>query len=113
MNDPCLDCGLIFQREEGYFLGSMFASYLLGCLFFGIAFLLAVWLLPDWNTYWLLAAAIIPYVLLTPVVFRYSRTIWIYFERWTCPGDVSATPYEKTRAREIERRAAGVDNSPS
>src|SRR5690242_14056243 len=27
MNDPCPDCGLLFQREEGYFLGAMYISY--------------------------------------------------------------------------------------
>ena len=27
MNDPCPECGLIFQREEGYFLGAMYVSY--------------------------------------------------------------------------------------
>jgi len=27
MNDPCPVCGLILQREEGYFLGAMYVSY--------------------------------------------------------------------------------------
>ena len=27
MNDPCPRCGLLFQREEGYFLGAMYFSY--------------------------------------------------------------------------------------
>ena len=29
MNDPCPDCGLVFQREEGYFLGAMYVSSVL------------------------------------------------------------------------------------
>jgi uncharacterized protein (DUF983 family) len=104
MNDPCPVCGLIFQREEGYFLGAMYFSYLLGAMFLGAAYLLALILLPDWNWYLLLAIVLVPYVLLTPVFFRYSRTIWIYYERWSCPSDASAGAYEKARAKEFAER---------
>src|ERR1700677_3231441 len=38
MNDPCPECGLLFQREEGYFLGAMYVSYGLGCAIVGPAF---------------------------------------------------------------------------
>src|SRR5438094_5839911 len=89
MNDPCPVCGLIFQREEGYFLGAMYVSYLLGAVFLGGAYLLATALLPHWNEYLILAGLFLPYLLLTPVVFRYSRGVWIYFDRWVCPGDAS------------------------
>jgi len=95
---------LIFQREEGYFLGSMYFSYLLGAILLGASYLLAIWLLPEWNGYLLFGLILIPYFLLTPVLYRYARTIWIYFERWGCPGDASASAYEKMRAREFAER---------
>lgn len=105
MNDPCPDCGLIFQREEGYFLGSMYVSYLLGSVFLGVGYLLGTWLLPGWSGYSVLALVTLPYLLLTPTVFRYSRAVWIYFDRLTSPSDVSAVAFEKARAEEFARRA--------
>lgn len=97
MNDPCPVCGLIFQREEGYFLGSMYVSYLLSCVLLGTFYLLARWLFPELGSILIVLVACIPYAPLIPAVFRYSRVIWIHFERWVCPSDVSAAPYEKSR----------------
>src|SRR5436309_3896909 len=49
MNDPCPVCGLLFQREEGTFLGAMYVSYVLaGVLMAAIYFPLEA-ALPDWN----------------------------------------------------------------
>ena len=45
MNDPCPVCGMVFQREEGYFLGAMYVSYLIGTVLAGL-FYWAVW---TWN----------------------------------------------------------------
>jgi uncharacterized protein (DUF983 family) len=97
MNDPCPVCGLLFQREEGYFLGAMYVSYLLSSVLLGGFFVLACLLLPGWNPMLLVLAAALPYLPLTPAVFRYSRVIWTHFERWVCPGDLSATAYERMR----------------
>src|SRR5262245_38918403 len=47
MNDPCPVCGQIFQREEGYFLGAMYVSYVLGCGIVGAAYLAVVAFSPD------------------------------------------------------------------
>jgi uncharacterized protein (DUF983 family) len=97
MNDPCPVCGLIFQREEGYFLGAMYVSYVIASVLLGAFFVLAWWLFPDWNPLLIVLAATVPYLPLTPAVFRYSRVVWVHFERWVCPGDLSATVYERSR----------------
>jgi len=108
MNDPCPVCGLIFQREEGYFLGAMYVSYLLGAVLLGAGYFLGTMLLTGWHDHAILAGLFVLYLPLTPVIFRYSRAVWIYIDRWVCPGDASATAYEKARARERERQAAQV-----
>ena len=66
MNDPCPQCGLIFQREEGYFLGAMYAGYFLSIALIVPLFLLALLLLP--NAHILIAAvvALIAYAALQP-----------------------------------------------
>jgi len=97
MNDPCPVCGLIFQREEGYFLGAMYVSYGLSSLILIAFYFVARLLLPDWNGAVVTLVAFVPYLFLVPAVFRYSRVVWIYFERAGSPSDVSATVYEKSR----------------
>src|SRR5437763_4892044 len=39
MNEPCPVCGMLFQREEGYFLGAMYVSYGLSVVLIGAAYL--------------------------------------------------------------------------
>jgi len=111
MNDPCPVCGLIFQREEGTFLGAMYVSYLLGSVLMISAYFAGRWLLPDWGDVSIVAVVLLAYLPLVPAVFRYSRVIWIYLERWICPSDLSATIYEKTRQKEFDR-AGGNASDP-
>jgi uncharacterized protein (DUF983 family) len=99
MNDPCPVCGMVFQREEGYFLGAMYVSYLIGTILAGL-FYWAVW---TWNpnigpTAFMILFFLV-YLPLTPFVWRYSRTGWIHFERLFCPSDASAGAFEKERQR--------------
>jgi hypothetical protein len=104
MNDPCPVCGLIFQREEGYFLGAMYVSYVLSLALLIPFYLLAAALLPAQNSLVIAAAAMVPYLPFIPSVFCYSRVIWVYFERGMCPSDASAGPYEKLRQQQLAAR---------
>ena len=112
MNDPCPECGLILQREEGYFLGAMYASYLLSVALILPLYLIALWLLS--KSYFLLAPAValVAYVPFIPAVFRYSRGLWVYFDRSMCPTDVSAGPTEKLMQRQIAGDASEVGTKP-
>ena len=85
MNDPCPECGLLFEREEGYFLGAMYVSYALAIVFLVTGLYVGNWLFPDIDLGWMVlicAAVFAPFV---PMVTRYSRVIWIYFDRWVWP----------------------------
>jgi uncharacterized protein (DUF983 family) len=107
MNEPCPVCGILFQREEGYFLGAMYVSYLIASVFMLSLYFVAQWLWPDLNSYVLVFAITILYLPFVPVVFRYSRVVWMHFERCGSPGIISATVYEKAKLREIERQKSG------
>jgi uncharacterized protein (DUF983 family) len=105
MNDPCPCCGLLFQREEGYFLGAMYMSFpITSAILIPIYFILNE-LLPTWHSLLLVPLATALYLPLMPAVFRYSRVLWIYFDRLGDPYEASfLTGYEKTRLEEAERR---------
>lgn len=109
MNDPCPVCGLVFQREEGYFLGAMYVSYLLSSVLLAVFFIAGFTLLSGWDLLLILVLIPLPYVPLVPAVFRYSRGIWIYVDRWVCPSDLSAGPYDKMR--QAQDRSRGDDSS--
>jgi uncharacterized protein (DUF983 family) len=82
MNVRCPNCGMLFEREQGYFLGAMYVSYTLATLFLGLFTFLVYLLFPsiDLGVAVLIAAGLfVPFV---PGVTRYSRVVWIYFDRW-------------------------------
>ena len=106
MNDPCPSCGLLFKREEGTFLGAMYVSYVLSGVLMAVMYFPLSALLPNWDGITLSLLAMLAFLPFTLVIFRYSRTLWIYFKRTGSPGGQSATAYEKARLRDLERRRA-------
>jgi len=85
MNSQCPVCGLVFEREEGYFLGAMYISYSLSVAFLGLGTLVGSLLFPQWDLSLLCLLATLVYLPLVPLVFRYSRVMWIHFDRWAWP----------------------------
>lgn len=86
MHRACPECGLVFEREPGYFMGAMYISYPIAACFLGLFMFLFYLLFPALGLGWLLILAMIAFVPLVPMVFRYSRTIWIYFDRLAWPA---------------------------
>jgi uncharacterized protein (DUF983 family) len=86
MRDYCPACGLKFEREQGYFLGAMYVSYALAMVLIAVFTLALVALLPSVRYEVAVLLAFIPYLLCVPAVFRYSRVIWMHFDRWCNPS---------------------------
>jgi hypothetical protein len=105
MNDPCPVCGLIFQREEGSFLGSMYASYVLSSVILTVSYFVLAALLPGWSSIAVALLALTPLVPLTPIIWRYSRVIWVYLDYAPGTGDPPIGPYERARQNQ---RSAGM-----
>ncbi len=89
MNDPCPVCGLVFEREPGYFLGAMYFSYGLAIVLAFPLYFLARWIFPTLDDLLLMLVALVPFLLVVPVLFRYSRVMWIYFDRGVSPTELS------------------------
>jgi uncharacterized protein (DUF983 family) len=85
MNEVCPVCELRFEREPGYFLGAMYVSYGLSIPILALIILAGHFLLPDVRIEFVVGLAALPYLLAVPAVFRYSRIIWMYFDRWASP----------------------------
>ena len=78
MNERCPLCGHVFIREQGYFQGAMYVSYGLGL---GVIFLLTgvtMLALPSHSEGLALSIIIPIFLLLVPIIYRYSRVIWMH-----------------------------------
>jgi uncharacterized protein (DUF983 family) len=107
MNDPCPVCGLPFQREEGYFLGAMYFSYGLACAFLIGSYFIVAALVPHWDTRLIALLATLPFLPLAPLVVRYSRVLWIYFDRGVGSRALPIGAYEKSRLKERQADPGG------
>jgi uncharacterized protein (DUF983 family) len=83
MKERCTLCGHQFVREPGYFQGAMYMSYGLGLVTLGVLSTLVILALPSHSPEWALAVSIPAFLVLVPVLFRYSRIIWMHLFYYT------------------------------
>jgi hypothetical protein len=77
-------CGLRFEREPGYFVGAMYVSYAIA-----VVLITALWgvslFAPDRSFEATLTIAVVLFLFFVPIVFRYSRIIWMHVDRTIDP----------------------------
>ena len=93
MHDRCPACGLLFEREQGYFVGAIYVNYAVTVALIFVGSLVldryvtldVTWQIVMWSVF---AVAF-------PVVFfRYSRSLWLSVEYLVNPA-----PSESRSAR--------------
>jgi uncharacterized protein (DUF983 family) len=84
MNETCPTCDLRFEREPGYFTGAMLVSYLIAVPIFTVLWL-ALWLVVGWDILPALIVATVVFLFLVPMIFRYSRVLWMHFDQAVDP----------------------------
>ena len=83
MNTTCSHCGLVFEREPGYFYVAMFVSYAFNVAEM-VTIAVAISVLTGSRNPWLYVSIILGVaVVLSPFNFRYSRVILLH---WLTPG---------------------------
>ena len=87
MHDTCPHCAYQFEREPGYFTGAMFASYTLAVpILFVIFMVLWNFFSHTWPLTFNLLVTFIVFLPLVPLIFRYSRVIWMHVDWKLDPG---------------------------
>jgi len=76
MNHNCTECGHKFEREPGYFFGSMYVSYAMTVAEMMVVFAVAHFFVKSYIGMVSLIALFA--VLLSTFNFRLSRMVWIY-----------------------------------
>lgn len=84
MHKQCPHCGVTFEREPGFFLGSIYINYGITALIVTVAYpaLLFNGIL-DKTT--LLIGALIFTVAFPALVFPWARSLWMGFDQWRDP----------------------------
>ncbi len=77
MHEYCPVCGLRFVREPGFFIGAMYVNYA-----FSVAIIVAVGIalnvLNYYNLYSFIFSVVGLTILLLPVLFRFSRILYLH-----------------------------------
>jgi hypothetical protein len=86
MYERCPHCDIKFEREPGFFLGSIYINYGLTALIVAIAYpvLLFVWNLPERQ---LLLGAVAFTVIFPILIFPWARSLWLGFDQWHDPRE--------------------------
>ncbi len=85
MHEYCPECGLKFEREQGYFLGAMYISYGLGLITITLLTVL-VWAVTRWELTRDVIAAVVLFLPLALPVTYFSRVLWIWFDQSVDPA---------------------------
>jgi len=85
MRERCEVCGVRFVQEPGYFTGAMYFSYALAVPILAAIALLLHLAFPEWGLGTLVLAATVAFLPLVPLVFRWSRVLFMHFDRLVDP----------------------------
>jgi uncharacterized protein (DUF983 family) len=89
MPRQCSVCGLKYEREPGYFLGSIYFNYGVTALIVTIAYL-SLFALTDVDPDVLLWSMVAFCVLFPLWFFRYARALWIAWDHFADPPATTA-----------------------
>jgi hypothetical protein len=79
----CPVCGIHFERETGYYLNAMFFAYAIGIVI--IAPTALYLFLSHASTFWFTVIISAELLLLWPLIFRYSRILWLHADQLMDP----------------------------
>ena len=90
MHKVCDHCDLQYEREPGFFLGSIYFNYGLTSLVASMSYPIAVFALKWPRTPTIIV--IVAFVVLFPLwFFRYSRSLWLGFDQFIDPRNEVST----------------------
>ena len=86
MHDHCPSCGKSFEREPGFFLGSIYFNYGLTALIVAIGYPVLLFYYEMDEQRLLIAAGL--FTLLCPILFfRHARSLWLGFDQFADPRE--------------------------
>jgi len=79
MNALCPHCGFKFEKEPGYFMGAVFAGYII--VFFSLLPTIVFGLLiKELSLSEMIFVGVSQILIMHPLLFRFSKLIWLYLD---------------------------------
>lgn len=97
MNKTCPACNYTFEIEPGYFYVAMFVSYAFNVAQMVTLAIVTYVLTGSWNPWLYITVILGTAVILSPLNFRYSRVVLLY---WLTPG----LHYDPDRLKNFKKR---------
>ncbi|WP_254507262.1 DUF983 domain-containing protein [Anatilimnocola floriformis] len=86
MNQNCPNCGVKFEREPGFFLGSIYINYGITAVVTTVLYL--VMMFTNWrSTIEQMVIAVAVAIILPMLLHRHARALWAGFDQWHDPRD--------------------------
>ena len=76
MHIKCENCALIYEMEPGFWYGAMYISYAMG-VFVTVGVVIVLSLFTNLSIVLKLVTAFVFLIALVPILYRYSRNLWI------------------------------------
>lgn len=89
----CPHCRVRYERETGFYLNAMFVAYAMALVILAPSFLILY--LRGVSTFWFSVIMGAEVLLMWPLVFRYSRIIWMHLDQLFDPRQ-PPTPTQDT-----------------
>lgn len=112
MYPKCSECGVVFERDPGFFLGSIYFNYGLTALIAAITYpvLLFTETVPEKPLLW----STLAFTLVFPLwFFRYARSLWLGFDQYVDPRERYDVPPEIPAGSQIASQASSATTPPS
>jgi uncharacterized protein (DUF983 family) len=77
MHTHCGYCQLKYEKEVGFFYGSMYISYALNIATFVVALILYYTFEAFWDWRWFMGIYVALSIMFTPFLYKLSRSIWL------------------------------------
>ncbi len=79
MHESCSVCNQPYVLEPSFYDGAMYVSYAIQVALFVTVFVAIQVLYPDADIAWYIGGVIALVIILYPIIFRLSRSVWIHF----------------------------------
>ena len=88
MHETCPVCQIHYEREDGYWMMSIFIGYI---IYFAITIpTIFAWFFLEWATLPTVIALIVVCLISSPFVFRISRIVWLHVDEVIDPREQGA-----------------------
>jgi uncharacterized protein (DUF983 family) len=80
LHKRCPNCDLVYEREPGYFIGSLYIGYTFGVVVLGTLTLIGHLIFPSVDLGWIVLGAVVVFLPFVPATTRYARVLWMYVD---------------------------------